>query len=316
MKKTATRGADVTHNHSNGSSHAHAVGNYGRAFAIGIALNTAFVAGEAFYGFSSNSLALLSDAGHNLSDVMGLVLAWGAIRLSRSRPTKRRTYGLRRSSILAALANAATLLFVTGAITVEAIRRFSHPTPVVGSTIMWVAAVGVLINGTTAAMFASGRKSDINVRGAFAHMAADALIALGVVVTGFMIRRTGSLWLDPATSIAISVIIALGTWGLLKESVNLAMDAVPENIDPDAVETFLRSLAGVTDVHDLHIWAMSTTEPCLTAHLTVPGGTWDDSILASTKAALHERFGIEHSTVQIERGDSVHPCEQSSESAV
>jgi len=187
---------------------------------------------------------------------------------------------------------------------------------VIGSTIMWVAAVGVLVNGTTAAMFASGRKSDINVRGAFAHMAADALIALGVVGTGFMIRQTGWLWLDPATSIAIGIIIALATWGLLKESVNLAMDAVPENIDPDAVETFLLSLPGVTNVHDLHIWAMSTTEPCLTAHLTVPGETWGDSILASTKATLHERFVIENSTVQIEHGDSAHPCEQSSELAV
>jgi cobalt-zinc-cadmium efflux system protein len=195
---------------------------------------------------------------------MGLLLAWGAIRLAQSRPTKRRTYGLRRSSILAALVNAAALLFVTGAITVEAIRRLGNPAPVAGSTIMWVAAVGVLINGTTAAMFASGRKGDINIRGAFTHMAADALIALGVVFTGFGIRQTGWLWLDPATSIAIGVVIAVGTWSLLRESVNLAMDAVSDNIDPEAVQVFLQSLPGVSDVHDLHIWAMSTTEPCLT----------------------------------------------------
>jgi cobalt-zinc-cadmium efflux system protein len=242
----------MAHEHSH--AHSHGAGSYGRAFAIGIALNTAFVAAEAFYGFSSNSLALLSDAGHNLSDVMGLLLAWGAIRLSRSLPTKRRTYGWRRSSILAALANAATLLFVTGAITVEAIRRLRDPEPVVGSTIMWVAAVGVMVNGVTAAMFASGRKGDINIRGPFTHMAADALIALGVVFTGFSIRQTGWLWLDPATSIAIGIIIGLATWSLLKESVNLAIDAVPENIDPEAVGNFLCSQPGVREVHDLHIW--------------------------------------------------------------
>jgi cobalt-zinc-cadmium efflux system protein len=281
---------------------------------IGVALNTAFVVTEVIYGLSANSLALISDAGHNLSDVMGLLLAWGAIRLSRTRPTARRTYGLRRSSILAALANAAMLLFVTGAITVEAVRRLWNPAPVVASTIMWVAAIGVLINGVTAALFASGRKSDINIRGAFAHMASDALIAFGVVVTGFAIRATGWLWLDPVASIAIGLVIAVGTWSLLRESVNLAMDAVPENVDSAAVESLLGSINGVSAVHDLHIWAMSTTETCLTAHLVAPAGL-EDKTLAFARTELREHFGIGHSTIQVERSDEA-PCEQADEGAV
>ena len=281
---------------------------------IGVALNTAFVITEVVYGLSANSLALVSDAGHNLSDVMGLLLAWGAIRLSRTRPTARRTYGLRRSSILAALANAAMLLFVTGAITVEAVRRLWSPAPVVASTIMWVAAVGVLINGVTAALFASGRKSDINIRGAFAHMASDALIALGVVITGFAIRATGWLWLDPVASIAIGLVIAVGTWSLLRESVNLAMDAVPENVDSAAVESLLGSIDGVSAVHDLHIWAMSTTETCMTAHLVAPAGL-EDKTLAFARTELREHFGIGHSTIQVERSDEA-PCEQANEGAV
>ena len=281
---------------------------------IGVALNTAFVITEVVYGLSANSLALVSDAGHNLSDVMGLLLAWGAIRLSRTRPTARRTYGLRRSSILAALANAAMLLFVTGAITVEAVRRLWSPAPVVASTIMWVAAVGVLINGVTAALFASGRKSDINIRGAFAHMASDALIALGVVITGFAIRATGWLWLDPVASIAIGLVIAVGTWSLLRESVNLAMDAVPENVDSAAVESLLGSMDGVSAVHDLHIWAMSTTETCMTAHLVAPAGL-EDKTLAFARTELREHFGIGHSTIQVERSDEA-PCEQANEGAV
>ena len=303
-----------THSHSHSHSHSHAPADYSRPFMIGVALNTAFVITEVVYGLSANSLALISDAGHNLSDVMGLLLAWGAIRLSRTRPTARRTYGLRRSSILAALANAAMLLFVTGAITVEAIRRLWNPAPVVASTIMWVAAIGVLINGVTAALFASGRKSDINIRGAFAHMASDALIALGVVVTGFAIRATGWLWLDPVASIAIGLVIAVGTWSLLRESVNLAMDAVPENVDSAAVESLLGSINGVSAVHDLHIWAMSTTETCLTAHLVAPAGL-DDKTLAFARTELREHFGIGHSTIQVERSDEA-PCEQADEGAV
>ena len=303
----------MTHAHSH--SHSHATPDYSRAFMIGVGLNTAFVITEAVYGFSANSLALISDAGHNLSDVMGLLLAWGAIRLSRSRPTARRTYGLRRSSILAALANAAMLLVVTGAISVEAIRRLWSPSPVAADTIMWVAAVGVVINGVTAALFASGRKSDINIRGAFAHMASDALIALGVVLTGFAIRATGWLWLDPVASIGIGLVIALATWSLLRESINLAMDAVPENVDAAAVESLLASIDGVSAVHDLHIWAMSTTETTLTAHLVAFAGL-DDRTLACARTELHERFGIVHSTIQVERGDADQPCKQADEAAV
>lgn len=301
--------------HSHAHAHADVQGNYNRAFVIGVALNTAFVIIEAVYGFSGNSLALLSDAGHNLSDVMGLLLAWGALRLSRSRPTARRTYGLRRSSILAALANAAMLLFVTGAITVEAIRRLSNPAPVAASTIIWVAAIGVLINGTTAAMFASGRKTDLNIRGAFAHLASDAVIALGVVVAGFAIRATGWLWIDPVVSISIGLVIALATWSLLRESVNLAMDAVPENVDAAMVESFLCSIDGVEAVHDLHIWAMSTTETALTVHVVAPQGL-NDEALSATRTELHEHFGIAHCTIQVERGDADHPCAQEDQAAV
>jgi cobalt-zinc-cadmium efflux system protein len=303
------------HSHSHSHAHSHVPVDYSRAFLVGVGLNTAFVITEVVYGLSANSLALISDAGHNLSDVLGLLLAWAAIRLSRSRPTARRTYGLRRSSILAALVNAAVLLFVTGAITVEAIRRLWNPAHVVASTIMWVAAVGVLINGATAAMFASGRKGDINIRGAFAHMASDALIALGIVLTGFGIRATGWLWLDPVASIAIGLIIAVATWSLFRESINLAMDAVPENVDAAAVESMLVSIAGVSAVHDLHIWAMSTTETCLTAHLVAPGGL-DDIALAHARTELHEHFGIGHSTLQVERGDAEEPCAQADEAAV
>ena len=290
--------------------HSHPPQDFGRAFAVGVTLNTLFVITEIAYGLSAHSLALISDAGHNLSDVLSLLAAWGAIKLARSRPTARRTYGLRRSTILAALANAAALLFVTGAISFEAIRRFRDPEPVIATTIIWVAAVGVVINGFTAAMFASGRKGDINIRSAFAHLSGDALIAFGVVLTGTAIRYTGWVWLDPATSLVIGAIIAAATWGLLKESVNLAMDAVPEHIDPAEVEGFLGSLPHVTAVHDLHIWAMSTTEPCLTAHLVTSRETLDDGWLARARAELHDRFEITHSTLQLELGDIAHECDQ------
>lgn len=302
--------------HSHAHTRAHAPPNFGRAFAIGVTLNAAFVVTEIVYGISAHSLALISDAGHNAGDVLGLLAAWGAIRLARSRPTSRHTYGLRRSTILASLANAATLLFVTGAITLEAVRRFRNPAPIGATTIIWVAAVGVVINGVTASMFASGRKSDINIRSAFAHLAGDALIAFGVVLTGLAIRYTGWLWLDPATSIAIGVVIAAATWGILKESVNLAMDAVPGHINTLDVEGYLVSLPEVSAVHDLHIWAMSTTEVCLTAHLVTPDSTLSDARLASTRKVLHERFGINHSTIQVERGDLDHACDQADEGVV
>ena len=307
-------GVRQSHSHSHG--HAHAPTDFNRAFAIGAALNFAFVVAEVIYGIHANSLALISDAGHNASDVMGLLLAWGALRLSKSRPTARRTYGFRRSSILAALVNAGTLLFVTGAISWEAIRRLQHPAAVDSAVIMWIAALGIVINGASALLFLRGRAQDINVRGAFAHLAADAVIAAGVVVAGFAIHLTHWLWLDPVVSVAIGIVVAFGTWGLFRESVNLAMDAVPEHIDIAAVEHYLTSIPGVTAVHDLHIWAMSTTETALTAHLVMPGAALDDGRIARTSEELEHRFGIGHSTIQLERGDQGHDCEQASESAV
>ena len=304
------------HGHSHGSGHSHAHGHahgpatFNRAFAVGIGLNAGFVVAEVIYGLAAHSLALISDAGHNSSDVFGLGLAWAAMRLSASRPTERRTYGLRRSSILAALGNAAMLLFVTGAVTWEAIRRFSDPPPVVAMTIVWVAALGIVINGATAMLFFRGRGHDVNVRGAFLHMAADALISAGVVITGLAIRATGWLWLDPAISIVIGVLVALSTWGLLRESMNLAMDAVPNHIDPAAVSAFLCGVPGVRAVHDLHIWPMSTTETALTAHLVAPDGGIDDRQLADIARQLRERFTIGHATIQLERGGLDATCAQ------
>lgn len=300
------------HNHS----HSHTLTNYGRAFAIGVTLNLGFVAVEAIFGSLANSLALLADAGHNLSDVLGLLLAWGASILVRRLPTPRRTYGLRRSSILAALLNAFILLIAVGGIAWEAIQRFSHPEPVASNTVMAVAAVGILINGITAWLFRSGQKEDLNIRGAFLHMAADAGVSLGVMVAAFAIRFTGWLWLDPLVSLIIAVVITVGTWGLLRESLNLALDAVPEDIHPAEIEAFLAGLPGIKAVHDLHIWAMSTTESALTVHLVKPDTDIDDAFLARINQELHDQFGIEHSTIQLERGDPAHPCSQASRQVV
>ena len=293
--------------HSHDHGHTHAPPNFNRAFVIGVSLNTAFVLAEVIYGLKAGSLALISDAGHNLSDVLGLLLAWGAMRLSQSRPSARRTYGVRRSSILAALGNAAALLFVTGAVSWEALLRLRHPEPVAAGIVMWVAALGIVINSASALLFFSGRQHDVNVRGAFMHLAADALVSVGVVIAGFLISRTGWLWLDPVVSIGIGVVILLGTWGLLMESLNLAMDAVPAHIDPGEVERYLASLPGVTAVHDLHIWAMSTTETALTAHLVAPGAGLDDQRLLETCEMLRTRFRIGHCTIQLEHGAAAHP---------
>ena len=297
---------DHSHSRGHGHGHHHGPASYNAAFALGVALNVGFVAIEAGFGVAAHSLALLADAGHNLSDVLGLLMAWGAMFLSRQPPTRHRTYGLRRSSILAALANAILLLVAVGGIAWEAVRRFGHPAPVSGRTVTWVAAVGIAVNGATALLFMSGRKRDINVEGAFLHMAADAAVSLGVVVAGVVISFTGWRWLDPVVSLAVVAVITFGTWGLLRKSVNLAMDAVPEGIDPNAVRDYLAALPGVTAVHDLHIWAMSTTEAALTAHLVKPlvqpdAGDEDD-LLARTARELHDQFGIEHTTIQIERG--------------
>lgn len=294
--------------HHHHHEHAHTPKNYNRAFIIGIVLNTGFVAVEAFYGIFANSLALLADAGHNLSDVLGLVLAWGASILSRRLPTNRHTYGLRRSSILAALFNAIFLLLVTGAIAWEAIQRFYTPSEVAGGVVMSVAAVGIAINTITALMFASGRDRDLNIKGAFLHMAADAIVSLGVVLAGVAIVATGWLWFDPVVSLIIVAVIVFGTWQLLRDSVNLALDGVPAGIELLAVRTYLEQIAGVAEVHDLHIWAMSTTETALTVHLVMPQGCPSDAFLTQICKQLHDLFGIEHATIQVETGDRNYPC--------
>jgi cobalt-zinc-cadmium efflux system protein len=260
------------HEPGSGHLHIHAPKSFGFAFALGAALNIGFVAVEAGFGILSNSTALLADAGHNLSDVIGLLVAWGASVLSQRAPTARYTYGLRSSSILAALFNAMFLLTAVGAIAWEAIQRFSQPAPVAARTVMIVAAVGIAINGLTAWMFASGRKSDINIRGAFLHMAADAAVSAGVVVAGGLILLTGWQWVDPAVSLVICAIIVWSTWGLLKDSVRMSLAAVPGNIDASSVSAYLRQLPGVVQLHDLHIWPVSTTETALTCHLVIPGG--------------------------------------------
>lgn len=292
--------------------HSHAPTNYNRAFIIGIILNVGFVVIEAGFGFLTNSLALLADAGHNLSDVLGLLLAFGASWLTRRRPTQRYTYGLRRSSIMAALFNASFLLVAMGAIALESIQRLNSPTPVSGSIVIGVALVGIVINGVTALLFMSGREQDLNIKGAFLHMAADALVSAGVVLAGIAILTTGWLWFDPIVSLLIVVVIVVGTWNLLRDSLNLALDAVPENIDPQAVRTYLSELSGVVGVHDLHIWAMSTTQTALTAHLVMLTGNPGDGFLARISMELHDNFGIEHSTIQVETGNFLRPCDQKS----
>ncbi|MGO9115962.1 MAG: cation diffusion facilitator family transporter [Thermoguttaceae bacterium] len=290
--------------------HSHTLPSNNAAFAIGVTLNLGFVVAEVFYGLAAHSLALFSDAGHNLSDVFGLLIAWGAIHLGKSLPTKRRTYGLRRSSILAALTNAIVLLIVVGGITSEAIGRIAHPEVVAGSIVMWVAAAGVVINTISALLFMAGRKNDLNIKGAFLHMAGDAAVSVGVVGIGFAIRVTGWHWLDPVVSILIGGVIVWGTWDLLRESVNLAVDAVPVGIDPHAVEAYLAGLGGVQAVHDLHIWGMSTTESALTVHLVMPQPPANDKFLHEVAHELHEQFGIGHVTIQIEHGDADITCHQ------
>lgn len=297
------------HGHVHGhGAHSHAPASFGRAFAIGTALNLAFVLAEAIYGVRANSVALLADAGHNLSDVLGLLIAWGASALATQRPTARRTYGLRSTSILAAMINAVVLLLAIGGIAWEAIGRVGRPEAVVTSTVIWVATLGIVINGVTAMLFISGAKSDLNIRGAYLHMAADAGVSAGVVVAGLAMAATGWFWLDPVISIIIAALIAIGTWGLLRDSVNLALNAVPAHIDPAAVDTYLQQLPGVTGVHDLHIWGMSTTDVALTAHIIRPEICDDDELLRDAALVLHERFGIAHPTLQIERGHGPHDC--------
>jgi len=300
-----------------GAMHRHMPADYGRAFAIGVALNAAYVVAEAFYGVVSHSLALLADAGHNLGDVLALAAAWGAALLSRRSPGGRYTYGYRSSTILVALGNAALLLVITGGIAWEAIRRLlESPEPLSGMTVIIVAAVGVVINGATALMFKAGRKGDLNIRAAFLHLASDAAVALGVALAGVLILMTGWLWLDPAIGLAISIIIVAGTWSLLRDSVNLALHAVPPGIERDAVADYLGSLPGITAVHDLHIWGMSTTETALTAHLVRPEGVPNDALLRRAQQELQERFGIGHVTLQVETADEAVICRLAPEDTV
>ena len=296
------------HGHHHGHHHPVRPGRYNRAFIVSIVLNTGFVVIEVVYGILANSLALLADAGHNLGDVLGLLLAWGASILVQRRPTVRRTFGLRRSSILAALLNASLLLLACGAIGWEAWQRLRAPMFVASGTVMAVAAVGIVINTVSALMFLSGRRGDLNIRGAFLHLATDAAVSLGVVLAGLAIALTHWDWLDPAVSLVVTALIIGHTWELFRESLNLAMDGVPAQIEPRVVSTYLAERPGVTEVHDLHIWAMSTTENALTAHLVMPGGHPGDGFLSEVCHELHDYFDIDHTTLQIELGDPDHAC--------
>jgi len=288
--------------------HSHEPTKHGRAFVIGLILNLGFVVVEFIYGTLAHSLALVADAGHNLSDVLSLILAWGALVLSQRHPTPGRTYGLRRSSILAAFVNAVVLLLAMGAIAWEALQRFGEPQPVAANTVIVIALVGVFINLGTAILFFSGRKSDLNIRAIFWHMAADAAVSLGVAITGVIILATHWLWLDPTMSLIIVVVILVGTWDLLRDSVNLALDAVPEGINVEGVQQYLNDLPRCVEVHDLHIWGMSTTETALTAHLVMQEMVKDNSFFADVEKKLHENFGIEHATLQIEIIGAENPC--------
>jgi cobalt-zinc-cadmium efflux system protein len=290
---------DHGHDHSHGHGHVHAPANFGKAFAIGITLNSALVVAEAIYGYLGNSTALLADAGHNLSDVLGLIVAWGASIAARRAPSGRFTYGFRASTILAALANAVFLLVATGAIGWEAILRLREPEPVAGITVMIVAGIGILINGFTAMLFASGRKNDINIEGAYLHMAADAAVSLGVVVSAALIMWTGWLWLDPITSLVICASILLGTTSLLRGSIDMSMAAAPKGTDLVAIRTFLLARPGVSAIHDLHVWPISTTETALTCHLVMPAGAVD-AFLMETAQMLKSTFRIGHATLQVE----------------
>lgn len=290
----------ATHGHSGHHGHSHAPANFGKAFAIGITLNAAFVAIEVIYGLLAHSLALVADAGHNLSDVFGLLMAWGATVWARRAPTARHTYGWRRSSVLAALGNAIFLLVSVGVIGWEALRRLRVPAPVEATTMIWISAAGIAVNAITAFMFMSGRKGDLNVRGAFLHMAADALISAGVVIAGVVIAFTGWLWLDPVVSLILVAVVIIGTWGLLRESFDLSLDAVPLGIDVVAVREYLARLPAVVDVHHLHVWGLGTSDVALTAHLVLAVDRTDNALLHQINGELRDHFGIGHATIQFE----------------
>ena len=295
-------GHNHAHDHAHDHGHSHGPASFGRAFAIGISLNLAYVGVEAIAGLSTGSMALLADAGHNLSDVLGLAVAWAGLRLALRPPSARFTYGLKRSGILAALLNAVLLFAACGAITVEAVRRLNDPQPVPGNIVMIVAGVGILVNGFTAWLFARGRHGDVNIRGAYLHMLADAAVSAAVVVSGFVILKTGAWWVDPALSLVVVAVILRGSWGLLREAVALSLDAVPTNIDAGAVTDWLAARPGVATVHHLHIWPMGTTDTALTVHLLMPGGHPGDAALAALAHDLEHKFGIGHATIQVETG--------------
>ncbi len=288
----------MSHNHDH--SHNHDVKDFGKAFAIGVTLNLIYIVVEVTYGILIDSLALIADAGHNLSDVLGLLLAWAASHLVKKRATKKYTYGFKKSSVLAALINSLILLVAMGAIIWEAVGRFSKPQIIEGETMMIVAGIGVVINAATAFLFFSGRKDDLNIKGAFLHMAADAGISLGVVIVGLILTFSNIYWLDPVVSIVIAISIIWGTWGLFKDSINLALDAVPENIDKEGVEEYLNSLNEINSFHDLHIWAMSTTETALTVHVIINEGVDQNNLIENISETMFHKFNICHTTIQVE----------------
>ncbi len=296
------------HHHDHHGHHGHAPASFNAAFGIGIGLNLAFVAIEAFYGWKVDSLALLADAGHNLSDVIGLVLAWGGALAGRLRPDARHTYGWKRASILAAFINALLLLVAMGSLVWEAVHRLQSPQAIEGLTVMVVAGIGIVVNTATALMFMRGRDSDLNIRGAFLHMAADALVSVGVVVAGGLALWFGWDWLDPVVSLVIAAVIVLGTWSLFKQSLHLLFDGVPDSVDLPAVQALLENLPGVARVHDLHVWAMGTSEIALTAHLVMPDGQPDDAFLEHATHELHAHFAIGHVTLQVVRVPFTQPC--------
>ena len=299
---------DHGHDDADRHSHSHAPASFGKAFAIGVALNMAFVVAEWLFGLMAHSLALLADAAHNLGDVLGLLLAWGAMHLSQRKPNARYTYGLRSTSILAALINAIALLLITGGLAWEAIHRLTDPQPVQGSLVIAVALIGVLVNGITAWLFMSGGKSDLNLRGAYLHMAADAAVSLAVAVAGGVVMLAGWYWLDPLLTLVVAAVIIWGTWDLLRQSLRMALQAVPPTIDAGQVRDYLCTLPGVSQVHDLHIWAMSTTENALTAHLVIPSGHPGDDFLHDACREIEGRFAIHHATLQIELADTNRAC--------
>jgi cobalt-zinc-cadmium efflux system protein len=311
-----SHGSDAGQNHSGhnhgshaGHHHAHApVSGHGRAFALAVALNVAIVVVQAIYGVIAHSTALLADAGHNLSDVLGLLLAWGAAWLATRRPSARYTFGYGSSSILASLANAALLLFACGVIVAEAIGRLVNPAPVAGLAVFIVATVGVVVNGVSAWLFMRGQKEDLNIRGAFLHMAADAGISAAVAISGLVILYTSWTWLDPVMSLLVVAVVVYGTWGLLRDSVRMALDAVPPGVDLQSIRDYLAAQPGVTDVHDLHVWALSTTGNALSAHLVMPAGHPGDESIDSIVITLRERFSMQHATLQVDLGTTAHRC--------